>query len=71
MIGIQTRGKPRGGNLKTRALDTVRVLSLNERMKIGHEKETLYVFFMACLNCWSDCTDIIADVQSTCSVDAC
>ena len=54
----------------TAAFDAVRVLALDEGVKVSHEEEALHVWILAVLDGRANGADVIADVEGAGRVDA-
>ena len=67
---IEACGKPRSGDLHAAAFDAVRVLALDEGVKVSHEEEALHVRILAVLDGRANGADVIADVEGAGRVDA-
>ena len=71
VFGIEACGKPRGGNLESRALEAHGILTLDESVEVSQKVEAFHLVRPALLNGGAKGPDVVAQMQGTGSVDAC
>jgi len=69
-IGVKATGEPGGSDLAGGAVDHVRVLAFDQRMKIGEEEKRLHVVAATCLDSRAEHAHIVAEVRRAAGGDA-
>lgn len=69
-LWIQTAGKPACGDLQAAFFDAFGVLTLDERMQIGHEEKAFHIFSLRRPYAGADGAAVVAEVKSSRRIDA-